>query len=962
MEVARLEIVVNSSNAVQDLGRLNQALVQTSNAARTAGEKFQGAFSRTTTEEIRNFGNELNRIQSSFNGLSQRLASVKGGVQDLGSGATTASQRLTAFSAGLLGGLAGGLAVQALSTLKQLPEQLMVTADRATAAKNQLALVTGSTTSAAEAFKGLQNISIETGAEMSSLAETFFRVQGAAKDLGLSAPQVLNLVESLSKLNAVAAASGPGAAGAMLQLSQAMSSSTVQVQEWYSVFEGLPAVVQFFANHIEGANGSMAKMTQMVKEHKVAGRDLIETFVKGGPEIQKIYADMPRTLQSTWNGLRNVLEAYVTDTDGATDSSKLLADKLQDVTTKLNALRPAFQQGFAGAIDIIEATLDFLKQVNEELKPLSATLNLMANPNIGNLNKLLRPELEENADFLRQKQQEVWGRLPMVPPGYLHSGSYPNKPFKVQPTGEGDDSDSSKNTEAKIQKEIEAHRQLIRELHLQTEAQKLLQRTTDGSAGTIKLSEESVKVQTYALQHGRTAAQEYAVALHHLNDATAAREFADLIALTNSQTAATTRLAAATSLGAKEVIAITSELKAKEAVGRISLRTEEERASRLNELTEAYLQEANAAQGLDLIKELKNRQQLASSLQQEAGLRGEARERLADELELRTRFPLALDEEIRALVELNELIKEQTKLQQLASDIISASTTPAQTYSDRLKEINQALDANLISQEQANSAIQSAAETYVSQDTYLSGLAKGLDSIGNAAVGAFGSIVDGSLSAADAGEQLAKALLDIAIQLAVILPLKRALDGLGGTAGGSSEGGGTGIVASILTRVGSSFATSLFGGGAGGTGGTDFGGASGPSTFAEKGKVFLEGNVVPFARGGIVRFPTIFPMARGAGLMGEAGPEAIMPLRRLPSGDLGVMAGAAGSNVTVNVINNAGVAVKTEQKDEGGGAGGRGPSIDIVLDMIETKMSERMLRSGTTLNRAYKSVGSLKGR
>ncbi|MFA7217962.1 MAG: phage tail tape measure C-terminal domain-containing protein [Dehalococcoidales bacterium] len=55
-----------------------------------------------------------------------------------------------------------------------------------------------------------------------------------------------------------------------------------------------------------------------------------------------------------------------------------------------------------------------------------------------------------------------------------------------------------------------------------------------------------------------------------------------------------------------------------------------------------------------------------------------------------------------------------------------------------------------------------------------------------------------------------------------------------------------------------------------------------------KGNIFQGGNVLPFARGGIVSQPTIFPMARGAGLMGEAGAEAILPLARTSGGDLGV--------------------------------------------------------------------------
>jgi len=72
--------------------------------------------------------------------------------------------------------------------------------------------------------------------------------------------------------------------------------------------------------------------------------------------------------------------------------------------------------------------------------------------------------------------------------------------------------------------------------------------------------------------------------------------------------------------------------------------------------------------------------------------------------------------------------------------------------------------------------------------------------------------------------------------------------------------------------------------------------------FADGG-VFQGGKVTPFADGGVVNRPTLFPMADGAGLMGEAGPEAIMPLKRGPGGRLGVEASGGGRGVTIGSIN-----------------------------------------------------------
>lgn len=79
-----------------------------------------------------------------------------------------------------------------------------------------------------------------------------------------------------------------------------------------------------------------------------------------------------------------------------------------------------------------------------------------------------------------------------------------------------------------------------------------------------------------------------------------------------------------------------------------------------------------------------------------------------------------------------------------------------------------------------------------------------------------------------------------------------------------------------------------------------FGGLSWLFTPSAMGNVFAQGNVVPFANGGVVSAPTVFPMAgRSTGLMGEAGPEAIMPLSRGPDGKLGV---AAGGEQTIRLV------------------------------------------------------------
>jgi phage-related minor tail protein len=76
-------------------------------------------------------------------------------------------------------------------------------------------------------------------------------------------------------------------------------------------------------------------------------------------------------------------------------------------------------------------------------------------------------------------------------------------------------------------------------------------------------------------------------------------------------------------------------------------------------------------------------------------------------------------------------------------------------------------------------------------------------------------------------------------------------------------------------------------------------GLTGIAPFAKGG---VPGRITPFADGGIVSTPSYFSLGSQVGLMGEAGSEAILPLRRGPDGSLGVAAG--GHSASVNVVFN----------------------------------------------------------
>ena len=101
------------------------------------------------------------------------------------------------------------------------------------------------------------------------------------------------------------------------------------------------------------------------------------------------------------------------------------------------------------------------------------------------------------------------------------------------------------------------------------------------------------------------------------------------------------------------------------------------------------------------------------------------------------------------------------------------------------------------------------------------------------------------------------------------------------------------------------------------------------------GNAFVDGKLEKYAYGGIVKKPTLFPMANGIGLMGEAGAEAILPLRRGSNGKLGVQSTGGGfGNIVVNV-DASGSSVEGSQ--EGGRELGRVIAVAIQSELVKQK-------------------------
>jgi hypothetical protein len=257
-----------------------------------------------------------------------------------------------------------------------------------------------------------------------------------------------------------------------------------------------------------------------------------------------------------------------------------------------------------------------------------------------------------------------------------------------------------------------------------------------------------------------------------------------------------------------------------------------------------------------------------------------------------------------------ESVDKQKKLKTILEDI----KDPMETYRERLTDLQELYDEGKISAEEFSAGVKKADEVLKSATD------KGKDQFEE-----LGRIIDGW------GKDSAKAISDFALKGEI--SFSNMIDSM------ISDMLQMLIYQNMMKPLFGSISSSVF----------DFGNIGGlfgisPGTLA-KGGILSKGNIIPFERGGIVTRPTLFPMAHGMGLMGEAGAEGVLPLARLPGGDLGVRAGGGG-DVTVNIIDKTGAAITTQKRETQ-----QGTEIDVLVDQA---MAKKLKQFGSSSNKALK--------
>lgn len=242
----------------------------------------------------------------------------------------------------------------------------------------------------------------------------------------------------------------------------------------------------------------------------------------------------------------------------------------------------------------------------------------------------------------------------------------------------------------------------------------------------------------------------------------------------------------------------------------------------------------------------------------------------------------------------------------------------AEQYAGLMREINDAIDGQKgrvseleALQDRLNASWETGAERAFT--AYLDSARNVAQQSEDAFSRAFQGMEDAVVKFAQTGKLDFRSLADSIIADLIRIQIKAAATEIMGSSGGLMDfiGGLFGGTTTTAASAGTSGLTMVADGGV----------FSSPSLSKYSGKVYDS--------------PQFFQFAKGGGVFGEAGPEAIMPLSRGRNGKLGVVAsGGSGGDVIINVIESPGNGGQTRQREEGGKK-----IIEIMVEQVKASIA-----------------------
>jgi len=208
--------------------------------------------------------------------------------------------------------------------------------------------VTKSTKEFTKSQQELIRTANSTGQSFQATVQLFERLKIASKDIGASNDQVLRLTETVQKLGVVGGSSVDEMKFSLRQFSQAMAEGLVRAQEFNSIVENTPFIMDAIADSM---GVSIGQLRQMSREGKLLSKDVFNALLAKQDEVVERFEKFPLTTSRAMQAIENNFGQAIKKINDEIEASPPLAKFFQEMANKI----PKWGNDFLRAINTVQA-------------------------------------------------------------------------------------------------------------------------------------------------------------------------------------------------------------------------------------------------------------------------------------------------------------------------------------------------------------------------------------------------------------------------------------------------------------------------------------------------------------------------------------------------------------------------------------------------------------------------------
>lgn len=178
-------------------------------------------------------------------------------------------------------------------------------------------------------------IAQDTRQELIATGDLYTSLTRSTEALGLAESQRLRITETINKSFVISGASAEAASNAITQLSQGLASGALRGDEFNSVAEQAPILMDLLARSLGRTRG---ELREMAAEGLITAEVLATALLQGSAEVDRQFANMALTVSGSITQLSNALQLWVGSSSEGIGASALLAESISLVARNLDPL------------------------------------------------------------------------------------------------------------------------------------------------------------------------------------------------------------------------------------------------------------------------------------------------------------------------------------------------------------------------------------------------------------------------------------------------------------------------------------------------------------------------------------------------------------------------------------------------------------------------------------------------